>query len=122
MPLGSLEEWLHPKVGENGHEKLNFRQRLDIVLDVASTLQYLYSHCEGIIVHSDLKPNNVLLDDNMTAHVSDFRLTKIISTIFSSSSTTHTNQSSLTTVKGSIRYCLKYELLSFESSLARVIL
>ena len=103
MPQGSLEEWLHPKVGEDAHEKLNFQQRLNIAIDVASALQYLHSHCDGIIVHSDLKPSNVLLDDNMTAHVSDFGLAKIISTI-SSATSTHTNQSSSTIVKGSIGY------------------
>ena len=103
MPQGSLEEWLHPKVGEDAHEKLNFQQRLNIVIDVASALQYLHSHCDGIIVHSELKPSNVLLDDDMTAHVSDFGLAKIISTI-SSATSTHTNQSSSAIVKGSIGY------------------
>ena len=61
---GSLEEWLHPKVEEDDHERLNFQRRLDIAIDVASALQYLHSHCDDIIVHSGLKPNNVLLDYN----------------------------------------------------------
>ena len=44
-----------PKVGDqDAHEKPYFEQRLDIAIDVASALQYLYSHCDGIIVHSDL--------------------------------------------------------------------
>ena len=55
MPQGNSEEWLHPKVGDqDAHEKLYFEQRLDIAIDVASALQYLYSHCDDIIVHSDL--------------------------------------------------------------------
>ena len=87
---------------EDAHEKPDFEQRLDISIDVVSALQYLQNQCDGIIVHSDLKPNNVILDDNMTtAHVGDFELTKIISTI-SSVTSTYTNQSSLTTVKGLI--------------------
>ena len=119
MPQGSLEEWLHPKVAENGHEKLNFQQRLNIAIDVASALQHLHSHCDDIIVHSDLKPSNVLLDDNMIAHVSDFGLAKIISTI-SSATSTLTNQSSSTIVKGSIGYvapgmnCFHLKFLSQE--------
>ena len=44
-----------PKVGDqDAHEKPYFEQRLDIAIDVASALQYLDSHCDGIIVHSDL--------------------------------------------------------------------
>ena len=103
MLQGNLEEWLHPKVGEDDHERLNFQRRLDISIDVASALQHLHCHCDDITVHSDPKPNNVLLDDNMIAHVSDFRLAKIISTI-SSATSTHMNQSSSTIVKGSIGY------------------
>ena len=67
MPQDSLEEWLHPKVGEDAHRKLYFQQRLNIAIDVASALQYIcfHSHCDGIVVHSDLKPDNVL-NDNVT--------------------------------------------------------
>ena len=71
-------------------------------------MEYLHSHREGVIVHSDLKPSNILLDDNMTAHVSDFELAKIISTD-SSSTSNHTSQSSLITMKGSIGYVVRPE-------------
>ena len=79
MSNGSLEKWLHLiSVGENQSRSLNLIQRLNIVVDVASALCYLHKHCEQPIIHCDLKPNNILLDNEMTAHVSDFELAKLI--------------------------------------------
>ncbi|WJZ87821.1 hypothetical protein VitviT2T_007172 [Vitis vinifera] len=67
MPNGNLDSWLY-------HESrnLSFRQRLDIVIDVANALDYLHHQCQTPIVHGDLRPSNVLLDDDMAAHVGDF--------------------------------------------------
>ncbi|XP_019702874.1 uncharacterized protein [Elaeis guineensis] len=79
MPNGSLEEWLHPGPGEQHPSKvLNIFQRLNIIIDVASALDYLHHQCQVPIVHCDLKPSNVLLDDELTAHVSDFGLAKVL--------------------------------------------
>ncbi|CAL5414336.1 unnamed protein product [Camellia sinensis] len=52
-------------------------------MDIASGLEYLHCGCESTIIHGDLKPNNVLLDDEMTAHIGDFGLVKIIYTVSS---------------------------------------
>ncbi|CAL5414351.1 unnamed protein product [Camellia sinensis] len=52
-------------------------------MDIASGLEYLHCGCESTIIHGDLKPSNVLLDDEMTAHIGDFGLVKIISTVSS---------------------------------------
>ncbi|PRQ59416.1 putative protein kinase RLK-Pelle-LRR-XII-1 family [Rosa chinensis] len=97
MSNGSLEEWLHK---ENQSRSLNLLQRLNIVVDVASALCYLHDHCEPQIIHCDIKPSNVLLDDDMVAHVGDFGLARLISTITDSSQ----NQSSTVGVKGTIGY------------------
>ncbi|XVF19891.1 hypothetical protein REPUB_Repub11eG0150500 [Reevesia pubescens] len=81
MPNGSLEQWLHAPNETNaikhGEPKiLNFPQRLNVAIDVASALDYLHHHCEVAVVHCDLKPSNILLDQDMVAHVGDFGLAR----------------------------------------------
>ncbi|XP_029130700.1 probable LRR receptor-like serine/threonine-protein kinase At3g47570 [Cajanus cajan] len=82
MRNGSLEQWLHPlTLGADRPMILNLDQRLNIMIDIASALHYLHHECEKLIIHSDLKPSNVLLDDDMTAHVSDFGIARLLLTI-----------------------------------------
>ncbi|XP_024164062.1 putative receptor-like protein kinase At3g47110 [Rosa chinensis] len=97
MSNGSLEEWLHK---ENQSRSLNLLQRLNIAVDVASALCYLHDHCEPQIIHCDIKPSNVLLDDEMVARVGDFGLARLISTTMDSSQI----QSSTVGLKGTIGY------------------
>ncbi|XP_048596586.1 probable LRR receptor-like serine/threonine-protein kinase At3g47570 [Brassica napus] len=81
MPNGSLDMWLHPEEVEEIHRpsrNLTLLERLRIAIDVASVLDYLHVHCHEAIVHCDLKPSNVLLDNDLTAHVSDFGLARIL--------------------------------------------
>ncbi|KAB2063983.1 hypothetical protein ES319_A10G257400v1 [Gossypium barbadense] len=83
MENGSLEDWLHPLIGMNEPEtvrNLNFFQRVSVAIDVAHALEYLHHHCEEPIIHCDLKPSNILLDQEMVGHISDFGLAKILST------------------------------------------
>ncbi|KAL9420280.1 hypothetical protein AB3S75_037958 [Citrus x aurantiifolia] len=100
MVNGSLEEWLHPNP-EAPRYFLNLLQRLNIAVDVASALDYLHHYCENPIVHCDLKPSNVLLDGELTAHVSDFGLAKFLPDATNNLSS---NQSSSTGVKGTVGY------------------
>ncbi|XP_054813370.1 probable LRR receptor-like serine/threonine-protein kinase At3g47570 [Prosopis cineraria] len=72
MPKGSLEKWLY-----SHNYFLDFFQRLNIMINVASALEYLHHGLRAPIVHCDLKPSNILLDDEMIAHVSDFGISKI---------------------------------------------
>ncbi|XP_065847228.1 putative receptor-like protein kinase At3g47110 isoform X2 [Euphorbia lathyris] len=94
MANGSLEKWLHEI-----DQKLNFRSRLNIAIDVACALDYLHHQCQEPIIHCDLKPSNVLLDNEMTGHVGDFGLAKILL-----QETTNPNESSSIGVKGTIGY------------------
>ncbi|XP_065625273.1 probable LRR receptor-like serine/threonine-protein kinase At3g47570 [Quercus suber] len=102
---GNLDEWLHPtpRTNEAVEEprKLNLLQRLNIAIDVASALDYLHHHCQTPIVHCDLKPSNILLDDEMVGHVGDFGLAKFLHDATQDCST---NQSSSIGVRGTIGY------------------
>ncbi|CAN1816810.1 Probable LRR receptor-like serine/threonine-protein kinase At3g47570 [Linum perenne] len=80
---GSLEDWLHNPIErlDVSTRNLSFIQRMNISTDIASAIDYLHSHCGSSIVHCDLKPSNILLDDDMVAHVGDFGLARFISAI-----------------------------------------
>ncbi|KAL3727448.1 hypothetical protein ACJRO7_032212 [Eucalyptus globulus] len=102
MSNGSLDEWLHPTTSQYmARSKLSLLGRVNIAIDVACALDYLHHHCETPIVHCDLKPSNVLLDDEMIAHVGDFGLARFLP------EATHkllVDQSSSVGVKGSFGY------------------
>ncbi|GAY34891.1 hypothetical protein CUMW_284700, partial [Citrus unshiu] len=49
-----------------------------IILDIAKGLTYLHEDCRQKILHLDIKPQNILLDDNFNAKVADFGLSKLI--------------------------------------------
>ncbi|KAL8110929.1 uncharacterized protein LOC141670398 isoform X2 [Apium graveolens] len=73
MTNGSLEKWLY-----SHNNYLDLSQRLNIMVDVGLALEYLH-HGQGTpILHCDLKPSNILLDEDMVAHVGDFGLAKIL--------------------------------------------
>ncbi|XP_043695358.1 probable LRR receptor-like serine/threonine-protein kinase At3g47570 [Telopea speciosissima] len=102
MPNGSLDDWLHPPMAANNNSRsLSLLQRLNIAIDVASALDYLHYHCYTKIVHCDLKPSNILLDSDMTAHVSDFGLARLLLELDDNSSQ---GQTSTIGIKGSIGY------------------
>ncbi|GFP81332.1 probable LRR receptor-like serine/threonine-protein kinase at3g47570 [Phtheirospermum japonicum] len=72
MPNGSLEKWLH-----SGNHCLDLIQRLQIAIDVALALEYLHHGHPFPVVHCDIKPSNVLLDEDMVAHLADFGISKL---------------------------------------------
>ncbi|KAG6669474.1 G-type lectin S-receptor-like serine/threonine-protein kinase SD2-5 [Carya illinoinensis] len=76
MEKGSLDKWIFNK-NEEGH-LLDWDTRFNIALGTAKGLAYLHEECEVKIVHCDIKPENVLLDDNFVAKVSDFGMAKLM--------------------------------------------
>ncbi|KAM3239377.1 hypothetical protein P3L10_014411 [Capsicum annuum] len=73
MPNGSLEKYLY-----SHNYFLDIRQRLTIMIDVACALEYLHHGCSSAVIHCDLKPSNVLLDEDMVSHLSDFGISKLL--------------------------------------------
>ncbi|XP_019166647.1 PREDICTED: probable LRR receptor-like serine/threonine-protein kinase At3g47570 isoform X2 [Ipomoea nil] len=73
MPKGNLDEWLYTK-----NHFLDITQRLNIMMDVAYALEYLHHGYPKPVVHCDLKPSNILLDEDMVAHVADFGIAKLL--------------------------------------------
>ncbi|XP_021720192.1 probable LRR receptor-like serine/threonine-protein kinase At3g47570 [Chenopodium quinoa] len=73
MPNGNLQQWIH--IGKY-ERTLNLIQRVNIAIDVACALDYLHNYCDIPIIHCDLKPSNILLDNDMVAHVGDFGLAR----------------------------------------------
>ncbi|KAF3336316.1 putative LRR receptor-like serine/threonine-protein kinase [Carex littledalei] len=79
MPNGSLETWLHPNAhNDQPFTALTLLQMMNVAIDIAKALDYLHDHKPVPIIHCDIKPSNVLLDDNMTAHVGDFGLARFL--------------------------------------------
>ncbi|OIT37040.1 PREDICTED: receptor kinase-like protein Xa21 [Nicotiana attenuata] len=73
MPNESLDKLLYSR-----DYCLNIMQRLNIMVDVASALEYLHHGYSVPIIHCDLKPSNVLLDNDMVGHLSDFGIAKLL--------------------------------------------
>ncbi|GAV88804.1 Pkinase domain-containing protein/LRR_1 domain-containing protein/LRRNT_2 domain-containing protein/LRR_8 domain-containing protein, partial [Cephalotus follicularis] len=76
MPNGSLERHLHLTHG--GTCRLDLVQLVSICSDVAEGVAYLHHHSPVKVVHCDLKPSNILLDDDMTALVTDFGIARLV--------------------------------------------
>ncbi|KAL8503725.1 hypothetical protein ACS0TY_022444 [Phlomoides rotata] len=77
MANGSLEKWLFKK-GKGNESMLDWNTRYNIAVGTAKGLAYLHEDCDVKIVHCDIKPENVLLDDHFMAKVSDFGLAKLM--------------------------------------------
>jgi hypothetical protein len=75
MPRGSLDRWIYYR---HNNAPLDWCTRYRIILDIAKGLCYLHEECRRIIAHLDIKPQNILLDDNFNAKVADFGLSKLI--------------------------------------------
>ncbi|KAL0452236.1 UNVERIFIED_CONTAM: putative leucine-rich repeat receptor-like protein kinase [Sesamum latifolium] len=75
MPNGTLRESLSGRSGLH----LDWKRRIRIALGSARGLAYLHELANPPIIHRDIKSTNILLDDNLTAKVADFGLSKLVS-------------------------------------------
>ncbi|CAN7007212.1 unnamed protein product [Brassica rapa subsp. trilocularis] len=73
MPNGSLDKYLYntPEV------TLNWKQRIKVILGVASGLFYLHEEWEQVVIHRDVKASNVLLDGELNGRLGDFGLARL---------------------------------------------
>ncbi|CAM8946241.1 unnamed protein product [Rhodiola kirilowii] len=102
MSNGNLDSWLHFSEQQQGETRvLTLAKRVEIAIDVGCALDYLHNGCETPIIHCDMKPSNILLDDNMVAHVGDFGLAKLLHGVTENLSG---GESLSTAIKGSIGY------------------
>jgi serine/threonine protein kinase len=73
----SLEKFISSTATKN--RILNWDKLHDIAIGVAKGIEYLHQGCDQRIVHFDIKPHNVLLDQNFNPKISDFGLAKLCS-------------------------------------------
>ncbi|XP_020582293.1 G-type lectin S-receptor-like serine/threonine-protein kinase LECRK3 [Phalaenopsis equestris] len=74
MSNGSLASYLFSGI------KPPWKQRVEIMIGIARGLRYVHEECGSQIIHCDIKPQNVLLDDNFVPRISDFGLAKLLKT------------------------------------------
>ncbi|XP_068649186.1 putative leucine-rich repeat receptor-like serine/threonine-protein kinase At2g24130 [Aristolochia californica] len=79
MANGSLESHLYGD--STRYSSLSLIERVNICSDVAEGMAYLHHHSPVQVIHCDLKPSNILLNDDMTALVSDFGIARLVMTV-----------------------------------------
>ncbi|KAK7291407.1 hypothetical protein RIF29_06530 [Crotalaria pallida] len=77
MPNGSLDKFIYQKGHDETTPSLGWDNLYQIALGIARGLEYLHRGCNTRILHFDIKPHNILLDDNLCPKISDFGLAKL---------------------------------------------
>ncbi|KAL1556794.1 rust resistance kinase Lr10-like [Salvia divinorum] len=77
LPNESLEKFIFQS--ESKRASLSWEKLLEIALGIAKGVEYLHQGCDQQILHFDIKPHNILLDQNFSPKVCDFGLAKLCS-------------------------------------------
>ncbi|XXG82160.1 hypothetical protein AAC387_Pa10g0164 [Persea americana] len=77
MSNGSLDKWIFPSFNNRG-KLLDWKTRFHIAVGTAQGIAYFHEQCRNRIIHCDIKPENILLDENFCPKVSDFGLAKLM--------------------------------------------
>ncbi|XP_010519464.1 PREDICTED: G-type lectin S-receptor-like serine/threonine-protein kinase At5g24080 isoform X2 [Tarenaya hassleriana] len=77
MKNGSLDKWIFP-TGTSRTRLLDWQTRFSIAVATAQGIAYFHEQCRNRIIHCDIKPENILLDDNFCPKISDFGLAKLM--------------------------------------------
>ncbi|CAN6714710.1 unnamed protein product [Malus baccata var. baccata] len=77
MPNGSLEKFI--STTEPNKNPLDWEKIHNIVAGIAKGIEYLHQGCDQRILHFDIKPRNILLDDDFNPKISDFGVAKLCS-------------------------------------------
>ncbi|QHO33775.1 hypothetical protein S245_029117 [Arachis hypogaea] len=95
MSHGSLETLLHNTMedSQSTNMSLNLMQKVNIALDVVFALDYIHNDSEKAVIHCDIKSSNVLVDDDIVAHLGDFGLARLVQGDRSYSSSNHGSSS-----------------------------
>ncbi|XP_017185471.2 rust resistance kinase Lr10-like [Malus domestica] len=94
FPNGSLQDFISSADSKNSF--LGWDKLQDIALGIAKGIDYLHQGCDQRILHFDIKPHNILLDQNFTPKISDFGLAKLCSK--------DQSMVSMTTARGTMGY------------------
>ncbi|GFP91305.1 probable receptor-like protein kinase at1g67000 [Phtheirospermum japonicum] len=79
LPNGSLDRYIFSQQGLEAFA-LRYAKMFEIALGVARGVDYLHCGCDMQILHFDIKPHNILLDENFNPKISDFGLAKLYPT------------------------------------------
>uniref|UniRef100_A0A0D9Y5E8 Receptor-like serine/threonine-protein kinase n=1 Tax=Oryza glumipatula TaxID=40148 RepID=A0A0D9Y5E8_9ORYZ len=84
MPNGSLDAHIFSQKSS----PLSWQVRYQIAIGIARGLAYLHEECEHCIIHCDIKPENILLDEEFRPKIADFGMAKLLGREFNAALTT----------------------------------
>ncbi|XP_058206134.1 rust resistance kinase Lr10-like [Rhododendron vialii] len=93
LPNDSLEKFA---LSDRDKRLLGWKKLLEIAMGIAKGIEYLHQGCDQQILHFDIKPHNILLDENLNPKITDFGLAKLCSK--------EQSVVSMTTARGTIGY------------------